>query len=102
MARVNTLTPWYAGAMPTQTAGLPVLVAEVFPRADPLLALAGLPGAFALRSSLPDAGAAVRRARWSYFGADPFASFRGDDPATAMAVFREVAASARTVAECMS
>jgi len=80
--------------MPTRTASLPVLVAEVFPRADPLLALAGLPGAFALRSSLPDAGAPARRARWSYFGADPFASFRGDDPATAMAVFREVAASA--------
>src|SRR5262245_63088386 len=41
----------------------PPLAVEVFPQADPLERLAALPGAFALRSSLPDPGAPARRAR---------------------------------------
>src|SRR5262249_46624284 len=72
----------------------PGLAVEVVPAGDPLAALAALPGAFALRSSLPDRGAPVRRARWSYFGAEPFAEFRGTDPAVAMAAFRVLAPSA--------
>src|SRR5262249_17676465 len=72
----------------------PGLAVEVFPAGDPLAALAALPGAFALRSSLPDRGAPVRRARWSYFGAEPFAVFRGTDPAVAVAAFRVLAPSA--------
>jgi para-aminobenzoate synthetase component 1 len=68
------------------------LAAEVFPAADPLRALSGLPGAFALRSSLPDPGAPVRRARWSFFGADPFASFRGGDVAAPQKRLSELAA----------
>src|SRR5262245_23817336 len=55
------------------------LAREVFPAGDPLAALAGLPGTFALRSSLPDPGAAFRQARWTLFGADPFAVFRGGE-----------------------
>ena len=70
------------------------LAVEVFPAADPLRALAGLPGAFALRSSLPDPGAASRRARWTLFGADPFASFRAGDTPVAMESFRTLAAHA--------
>ncbi len=58
----------------------------------PLRALAGLPCPFLLQSSLPDAGAAgPRRARWSVFGADPFAVFRGGDHAQAIAAFRRFA-----------
>ncbi len=72
----------------------PALAVEVFPAADPLRALADLPGAFVLRSSLPDTGAASRRARWTLFGADPFASFRAGDTPVAMETFRAVAASA--------
>jgi hypothetical protein len=67
------------------------LATEVFPAADPLRSLSPLPGAFALRSSLPDAGSPARRARWSFFGADPFASFRGD-MAGPRALWRELAA----------
>src|SRR5262252_11114764 len=70
------------------------LAAEVLPAADPLAALAELPGAFALRSSLPDRGAVARRARWSFFGADPFAVFRGGDTDVAIAAYRTLAASA--------
>src|SRR5262252_1956342 len=70
------------------------LAAEVSPARDPLAALAGLPGAFALRSSLPDRGAVSRRARWSYFGAEPFAEFRGGDTAAALATYRTLAANA--------
>jgi len=64
-----------------------ILAAEISAHADPLVALGEMPGAFALRSSLPDPDAAVRRARWSLFGAEPFATFRGD-PAAAMAAWR--------------
>ena len=71
-----------------------ILAAEVFPAADPLATLAALPGAFALRSSLPDTNAATRRARWSYFGASPFASFQHGDTAVVLAAFRAVAAAA--------
>ncbi|HEY6195695.1 MAG TPA: hypothetical protein VI504_11700, partial [Candidatus Eisenbacteria bacterium] len=70
------------------------LAVEVFPAADALSSLAGLPGAFALRSSLPDPGAPVRHARWTLFGADPFASFRGGDTPVAMDAFRVAAAGA--------
>src|SRR5256885_1428442 len=70
-----------------------VQFAEVFPRVDPLAALAGLPGAFALRSSLTDAGAPRRQGRWTFFGAEPFACFRGGDSAVAQAAFRMAAAA---------
>jgi para-aminobenzoate synthetase component 1 len=74
--------------MPIGVSTTSVLAAEVSPSADPLPLLAGLPGAFALRSSLPDAESPLRRARWSFFGAEPFASFRGD-PAAALAAWSE-------------
>src|SRR5262245_25019612 len=83
--------PMSIGVTPTTT-----LAIEVTPHGDPLASIADLPGAFALRSSLPDPGAASRRARWSFFGAEPFATFRGD-PAGAMAAWRDVAASVSTV-----
>jgi para-aminobenzoate synthetase component 1 len=70
------------------------LAVEVFPTADPLRSLADLPGAFALRSSLPDPGAMRRHARWTLFGADPFASYRAGDPMDAMDAFRAAASSA--------
>jgi para-aminobenzoate synthetase component 1 len=57
----------------------PTLALEIHPTRDPLAALAALPGAFALRSSLPDAGARFRQARWTLFGADPFEMFRGGE-----------------------
>ncbi len=61
----------------------------------PLRALAGLPYPFLLHSSLPDTGTdGPRRARWSFFGADPFAVFRGGDHATAIETWRRVAARA--------
>jgi para-aminobenzoate synthetase component I len=64
--------------MPVAVSPSRSLAIECSPDADPLVVLGELPGAFALRSSLPDAGAPVRRARWSFFGAEPFASFRAD------------------------
>jgi para-aminobenzoate synthetase component 1 len=70
------------------------LAVEVFPAADPLHALAGLPGAFILRSSLPDTGALPRRARWTLFGADPFASFRAGEPSATREGFDALAATA--------
>src|SRR5512134_2989785 len=72
------------------------LVREAFPAGDPLAALAALPGAFALRSSLPDRGAAFRQSRWTLFGADPFAAFRGGEPAPARERFRALAAGTAT------
>jgi len=78
--------------MPTSSRPSPALAVEVAPVADPLHALADLPGAFALRSSLPDPDSPVRRARWSFFGAEPFATFRGD-PDAAMAAWRAHAAN---------
>lgn len=71
-----------------------LLAAEVFPAHDPLRALSALPGAFALRSSLTDAGCSPRRARWSFFGADPFASFRHADTPAALEAFRQLARDA--------
>lgn len=83
------------------------LAAEVFPACDPLRALADLPGAFALRSSLLDASlpdaslpdasplgtsAPQRPSRWSFFGAEPFAQFRGGDSPVAIETFRTAAA----------
>jgi len=57
--------------------------------ADPLhavRALSGLPYPFLLHSSAADP-----RARWSFFGADPFAAFRGDDVATGREMYRRLA-----------
>jgi para-aminobenzoate synthetase component 1 len=53
-------------------------------------ALADLPHAFLLHSALPSA-----RARWSFFGADPFAWFEGADYDNAVARWRELAARTR-------
>ncbi len=72
----------------------PALACEVFPAGDPLAALASLPSAFVLRSSLQDPGAAHRQARWMLFGAEPFASFRGGDTGIVHERFRELAARA--------
>jgi para-aminobenzoate synthetase component 1 len=69
------------------------LLARALARADPLAsleALADLPHAFLLHSALPSA-----RARWSFFGADPFAWFEGADYDQAAACWRELAARAR-------
>jgi len=61
----------------------------------PLRALTRLRHPFLLHSSLPDdGGAEPRRARWSFFGADPFAVFRGGDEGDAIAAFRRFAATA--------
>ena len=61
----------------------------------PLRALAGLPHPFMLHSALPDARTdGPRRARWTFFGADPFAVFRGGDHAAAIETWRQVAARA--------
>ena len=68
----------------------PLMLREIRPAADPLAALAALPRAFALRSSLTDAGARMRQARWSLFGADPFETFRAG-PADPVARFRALA-----------
>jgi para-aminobenzoate synthetase component 1 len=61
----------------------------------PLRALAGLPYPFLLHSALSDEGTqGPRRARWSFFGADPFAVFRGGDHEQAIAAFRRFATHA--------
>jgi para-aminobenzoate synthetase component 1 len=63
------------------------------PLRDPLAALRALswlPHPFLLHSSLSD-----DRARWSFFGADPFAVFRGGDHEEAEAAWRAAAAVAR-------
>jgi len=61
----------------------------------PLRALAALPHPFLLHSSAPDPDTAgPRRARWSFFGADPFAVFRGGDHLAAIETFRRFAARA--------
>ncbi len=61
----------------------------------PLRALTRLRHPFLLHSALPDHdGVKPRRARWSFFGADPFAVFRGGDQADAIAAFRRFAATA--------
>jgi para-aminobenzoate synthetase component 1 len=55
---------------------------------DPLTALraiAHLPHPFLLHSSAPDA-----RARWSFFGAEPFAVFRGRDYEAGVAMWRRL------------
>ena len=81
--------------MPTSLRRSPALAVEVTASADPLELLAELPGAFALRSSLQGPGVApARRARWSYFGAEPFATWRASagpgsaEPAAAMTAWR--------------
>ncbi|HEY2953975.1 MAG TPA: anthranilate synthase component I family protein [Candidatus Eisenbacteria bacterium] len=61
--------------------------------ADPLQALralAGLPHAFLLHSAIEDA-----RGRWSFFGADPFAVFRGERYQEAAAEWRRIARRVR-------
>lgn len=55
----------------------------------PLRALSRQPHSFLLHSGLPGS-----RSRWSFFGADPFAVFRGSEPAEAVAAFRRMAESA--------
>ena len=59
----------------------------------PLRALAGLPHTFVLQSALPDAaaGGGGQRARWTFFGADPFAVFRGGEAGDAIALWRRLA-----------
>ena len=81
----------YAAGMAIGLTQPPALAVEVFPALDPLRALAGLPAAFALRSSLPDPGERERRARWTLFGADPFAHFRGGELPVALEAFRAAA-----------
>src|SRR5258708_24059006 len=61
--------------------------------ADPLAAaraLVNLPHPFLLHSAATDA-----RARWSFFGANPFAVFRGPDYDGACALWRRLAREAR-------
>ncbi len=62
----------------------------------PLRQLAGMPHPFLLHSSQPDPadGAGPRRARWSFFGAEPFAVLRGGDHEAAIRTFRRFAADA--------
>ena len=81
--------------MPART-NLPLVHAlELSRPLSPLRALAGLPHPFLLHSALPDdPGTEPRRARWTFFGADPFAMFRGGDHATAIDTWRAVAARA--------
>ena len=65
-------------------------LSDAFEIADPLAGLrtiAHLPYPFLLHSSLDD-----ERARWSFFGADPFAVFRGDDYPSARALWRRLSA----------
>ncbi|HET7225889.1 MAG TPA: anthranilate synthase component I family protein, partial [Candidatus Eisenbacteria bacterium] len=72
-------------------------LARPLPLEHPLAALdalAGLPGAFLFHSSLPGRGA-----RWSLFGADPFATFRGGDWARAVALTRGFAARVEPAGE---
>lgn len=76
-----------------------LLAEEVFPAGDPFEALADLPGAFVLRSSLPGhdailSDARTESSRWTLFGAAPFASFRGGDTPVAYDTFRAAAAAA--------
>ncbi len=66
---------------------------EALPVTDPvavLRALAPLPYPFLLHSGVQDP-----RARWSFFGADPFAVFRGDDLPSARAMWRRMSATVR-------
>ena len=63
---------------------------RALPTTDPLAALealADLPHGFLLHSALPSA-----RARWSFFGADPFAWFQGEGYDEAVAMWRRFAA----------
>ena len=53
-------------------------------------AIADLPYPFLLHSSLPGA-----RARWSFFGADPFSIYRGGDYGGGVAAFRRLARRAQ-------
>jgi para-aminobenzoate synthetase component 1 len=65
----------------------PPILAREIALSDPLVALerlADLPHPFLFHSSLPG-----DRARWSFFGADPFATFTGDRAAEAAALWRE-------------
>ncbi len=66
---------------------------ETLELADPLptlRTLAALPHPFLLHSGLHDA-----RAQWSFFGADPFAVFRGDEYDQAVAMWRRCSAAER-------
>ena len=70
------------------------LLIEVFPVGDPFTRIADREGAFVLRSSLAEADDA--RARWTLFGAEPFASFRGGDHSAALATFHAFAGRGAT------
>jgi para-aminobenzoate synthetase component I len=77
------------------SSALPLPIARRVPLAHPLQAmraLASMPAPFLLHSALED-----DRARWSFFGADPFSLYRGGDYAGCVAAFRRLAA--RTEAE---
>ncbi len=66
----------------------PSPVLEAIPLDDPLIAaraLSGLPYPFLLHSSAPGG-----RARWSFFGADPFAVFKAADYEAARAMWRRI------------
>jgi len=68
-------------------------LSQALPPIEPLAALdalAGLPHAFLLHSGLSGP-----RARWSFFGADPFAWFRGEEYGGAAALWRRLAAPER-------
>jgi len=61
----------------------------------PLRSFAGLAHPFLLHSALPDASPeGPRRARWSFFGAEPFAVFRGGDAEAAIDTWRRFVARA--------
>ena len=83
--------------MPPTTAPTSTNVLEVFPDGDPFARIAHLPGAFVLRSSLAEGHDA--RARWTLFGAEPFATFRGGSDDEAYAAFRAHAATGAALAE---
>ncbi|HTK32688.1 MAG TPA: anthranilate synthase component I family protein [Candidatus Saccharimonadaceae bacterium] len=68
--------------------GLPLPLVRGVDVADPLIALhalRALPHRFLLHSSLEDA-----RARWSFFGAEPFSLYKGGDYRGGTAAFRRV------------
>jgi para-aminobenzoate synthetase component I len=72
------------------SSGLPLPIARRVPLAHPLQAmraLRSLPAPFLLHSALED-----DRARWSFFGADPFSLYRGGDYVGCVAAFRRLAA----------
>jgi para-aminobenzoate synthetase component 1 len=73
------------------TSPLPLIQAvDVSDALSGIRAIAHLPHAFTLHSGLLD-----DRSRWTFFGADPFAVYRGDDLDGAFARYRELATRVR-------